>query len=236
MSILLVEPFALCLYAPSCLSAFRVPFIMPDSVTNMSVEDYVALRDLQVVHADTDLQVFQFELDTIEWEGGTPNDDQIIEVTWKNTLVLRKRVRNRLKNTRWRSHRQHANIFKHVCTDGKVFEFFWRPFSMALWELLPPHGSAYSLVSDFLLREQQRLDDGSAGEEEEDEPDDHDEDDDEQADDEADLEPAAAGAVLAPFAAVSDTSDDSDDDNNDVTANEPPRKKHKGDDSDVAAA
>ena len=47
----------------------------------MSVEEYVAHRGLQVVHADTDLQDFQFELDSIEWQDGAPNDDQICEVT-----------------------------------------------------------------------------------------------------------------------------------------------------------
>ena len=92
---------------------------MSNYSTNMSVEEYVAHRGLQVVHADTDLQDFQFELESVEWEGGSPNDDQIIEVTWKNMLVLKKRVRNRLKNTRWRSHRQHASIIKHVCTETR---------------------------------------------------------------------------------------------------------------------
>ena len=59
---------------------------MPDSVTNMSVEEYVAHRGLQVVHFDTDLQDFQFELESVEWDGGRPNDDQIIEVTWASLV------------------------------------------------------------------------------------------------------------------------------------------------------
>ena len=43
---------------------------MSDYTTNMSVEEYVAHRGLQVVHFDTDLQDFQFELESVEWDGG----------------------------------------------------------------------------------------------------------------------------------------------------------------------
>ena len=138
---------------------------MSNSVISMSVEDYVAHSDLQVINEDTNLTDFQFELTTVEWHDGSPNSEQLVDVRWANSLVLDRSVRNKLIHTRWRSRRQHAQVLTHVCSNGKVYEFFWKAYTMQLWELLPPFGTAYTLVARFLLRQQRLQDEGETSSE-----------------------------------------------------------------------
>ena len=57
----------------------RAVSIMSDSVITMSVDEYIAHRDLQVLGKDTDLSEFQFALTSVEWHRETPNDGQYEE-------------------------------------------------------------------------------------------------------------------------------------------------------------
>ena len=156
---------------------------------------------------DDDLDEVIFPVRTMDWHGGSPNEGQLVDVLYENTFTTSRSMRQALINTLWTpDYVQLVEMYvKHKCSDGTVYEIKWRPHTQEIKFLLPPNGTCYTLVSAFLLREQERHDADELGEDGGvDEAKTDDDDDDVQTD----LEPINVDAVLAAPAAAPDLSCD----------------------------
>ena len=184
--------------------------ISPDpvpSIRTITMGQWASEREVDLLGRDDDLDEVIFPVLTLDWHVGEPNDEQLVDVIYKNTFTASRRMRRRLVDTLWAPDYVQlvATYVKHECSDGIIYEIKWRPHTQSLRSLLPPNGSCYTLVAAFLLREQERLDgSGSDGNQEDDD------------DVETDPEPVIVGAALAasaaaPSAAPSADPDDSDD-------------------------
>eukprot|EP00937_MAST-01D_sp_MAST-1D-sp2_P005722 g5722.t1 len=117
-------------------------------------------REVDVLGRDTNLDDFLFPVMSIEWHGGEPNDEQLVDVLYENTFTTSRSMRETLINTLWEP--DYVQLVdrhvKHECSDGFLYEIQWLPHKQKISELLPQHGTCYTLVSAFLLREQERHD------------------------------------------------------------------------------
>ena len=79
---------------------------------------------------------------------------QLVDVQYENTLTTSRSMRETLINTLWEPDYVQLvdSHVKHKCSDGFLYEIQWLPHKQKISELLPPHGTCYTLVSAFLLR------------------------------------------------------------------------------------
>ena len=178
--------------------------VSPDpepSRRRITMGQWASEREVDLLERDANLDDVVFPVRTLDWHGGAPNDDQLVDVVYENTFTASRRMRQRLIDTLWApDFVQLVDLYvRHVCSDGTIYEIKWRPHTQRLSSLLPPNGSCYTLVAAFLLREQERQDSTeSDGSEPGSEPNDDDV--------LTDAEPVNVDAVLAAPAPVIDLS------------------------------
>ena len=133
---------------------------MSVSVTAMTIEKYLRHRDLDVIYEETDLDNHEFVVEEIKWRlrNSEVSRRQEIIVKYKNSFVRTRAAMKIVRKHRWNGERQVANVIKHDCSDGRVYEVIWNTYIEKLSQMLPPHGCAYELVANFLLREQELRD------------------------------------------------------------------------------
>ena len=153
---------------------------------------------VDVLGRDADLDEHFFPVYTLGWHGGTVNDDQEIDVIYANTFTKSRSMRKQLVNSLWKPYYEKLvdKYVKHECSDGILYEIQWRPHKQHLSDLLPPNGTCYTLVSAFLLREQELHDAAELDEDSETTSDESDDDD---------VEPARKRARVESVATSSDS-------------------------------
>ena len=153
----------------------------PSSAT-LTIIDYIKMRNLDVICDDTNLVTHQFPITSITWrhnKHGEIMKSQQVNVEYENSLVITNAVLNAVTTHRWNGHRQVKMVITRHCSNGYVYEIYWKTFTMRLPQLLPPNGYAYELVAKFLMSEQRLLDEGPTDEESDVEGSDNDHEDDE---------------------------------------------------------
>ena len=139
----------------------------PSSAT-VTILDYIKMRNLDVICDDTDLDNHQFPITKISWRlnrNGEIMKSQQVNVSYENSLVITTAVLNSVTSHRWNGHRQVKMVITRHCSNGYVYEIFWKTFTMRLPQLLPPNGYAYEMVAKFLMSEQRLLDEDQTDEE-----------------------------------------------------------------------
>ena len=78
---------------------FRPP--LHGSRREITVGQLADERGVEVLGRDTDLDEVLFPVMTMDWHGGEPNDDQLVDVLYENTFTTSRSMRNTLIRTLW---------------------------------------------------------------------------------------------------------------------------------------
>ena len=67
----------------------------------ITIEQLADELEVDVLGRDADLDNVLFPVMSIEWDGGEPNDEQLVDVLYENTFTTSRSMRKRLIDTLW---------------------------------------------------------------------------------------------------------------------------------------